>query len=60
MNLQPLTGSEEFFEQVHNEAIKWRQEQRKKWLEEKIPLEDKYLIEKMEEMFPNDIWGTDE
>ena len=39
---------------IQEEAVKWRNQRRKEWVQGKIPLEDKWLIDKMDEMFPND------
>lgn len=58
--LPKLNHSEEFFDEVHKEALKWRQEKRRQWLEGELPLEDFSFIAKMEGMFPNDVWECNE
>ncbi len=47
-------NSEEFQRYVHEEAVKFRNQKRKDWLEGKIPKEDFWLVKRMEEIFPND------
>ena len=49
-----LSENKDFNEYVRREALKFRREKRREWIDGKIPQEDRWLIEKQEEMFPHD------